>query len=1145
MTAIRISILACMFIGFLVPASELGAAPDDTAHPFILWNKKDIASIRARIEKHAWAREELERLRQWRGYGSVHRNLFLIMVTGDKKIAQDETKDLLSFIGAKIDSRPWSDHYLSALRYDVLHDSLTPDQRRRIEETFRKHIRYEIDKDRKAYTRNNWLPNMQWPRKNGAMLMAVAMRDEKLIREIFAARGGWKWYFDEYICDGHFYNEEFGKHYSNIGEMLLWCRGLERLGLDELGYRYVGKGASGGATMKKYLQSIHMVGYPRVDLGTERHHYPKMTMGDAKGKTAFPGYMFQHNIVKGCLSDGTGGNNRFMGANMNGRDHKNRKVEKMLTPMWFEIAHAKWPEARFDYFLAQMREPNQDKYYPSLFWGLDPIDPKEVAPPKAPSGVYRQRGIAMLRWNESEAYWSSPDPAVSLRLATPYVHEVPDVFAIIGFYAFGRPIYVNRQVSAGYAGTDPGWSNSIRSHASVQVDGMEPRRIGELPARKDFSTLAKFTAVRGKEIYPGVDQTRALLLTKEYLLDVFALSANRPRTYQWAVHTAGHACPDNPDQWAPTRHQVGAIFDLSREKSCVTGNTWSVTATQITAGAHPKLSAFGSRWFNSDKRIGVRMTMLGQEGTIAYTGLGPVCGGTKERILHGAAEPGAVTIAAARSKADTAFIALHEPFRGRARIASMQQLERRRDAVLVRIGGPTDSINDLAMLRWGDSAEKEITLTGAGGRFAFSSYALLRTTANQIDIVGGMTAFHIPWSESKPKLMINGKDASAELRDGQLIYGRPLSPAGMKTHSPTPATSTAPISVRWPTDIVRLATGGRARTIVHLRNISVTKSVTGSLRLAHSKGLTVKPSKIALGNFAPGAEKNVTIELSAEAGGPPSLGELRLVSEAPSQFAAQAAVLRISQGVTAERSQLWPRDFAWTVYAPRYIMKFHYLENTAAALIRDPLGLRRTAGGAFRPEVLTLQKDDRRREKWIPMKLGGFQAFKPVERADSDGEKFLADMGRHPHGYSSPFEWRFYEDWAIVKLRNPTSKTVIYGWSPGKRFRHPGMNANIAKAKSPGVEMYVTGGRIVKDRPKGGAPVAGAFIRWAGFQYGQAAFYPPGAVMTKQGLVSQPGDKPTAMTFCTDKEFGALVKKWKALGELIYVKPWSQGDMGK
>ena len=55
-------------------------------------------------------------------------------------------------------------------------------------------------------------------------------RDEKLIRECFHSAGGWKYYFDDYLADGQFYGEEFGKQYSMIGEMFLWCRGAGATG---------------------------------------------------------------------------------------------------------------------------------------------------------------------------------------------------------------------------------------------------------------------------------------------------------------------------------------------------------------------------------------------------------------------------------------------------------------------------------------------------------------------------------------------------------------------------------------------------------------------------------------------------------------------------------------------------------------------------------------------------------------------------------------------------------------------------------------------------------------------------------------------------------------------------------------------------
>ena len=164
--------------------------------------------------------------------------------------------------------------------------------------------------DARKYTRTNWLPNIIWPRKVSANLLAVALRDEKLIRETWGRYGSWKWYFDEYLCDTGFYSEEFSKMGATPGAMLLYCRGLERLGLDELGYGYTGRG---GATLDGHVESLLHLGYPRVDVGSDRPHYPMVTLGDLRqfGSSQdgrFAGEAFQHALVRGYLPDGSGGN---------------------------------------------------------------------------------------------------------------------------------------------------------------------------------------------------------------------------------------------------------------------------------------------------------------------------------------------------------------------------------------------------------------------------------------------------------------------------------------------------------------------------------------------------------------------------------------------------------------------------------------------------------------------------------------------------------------------------------------------------------------------------------------------------------------------------------------------------------------------
>jgi len=212
----------------------------------------------------------------------------------------------------------------------------------------------------------------------------------------------------------------------------------------------------------------------------------------------------------------------------------------MQVPFWFEIGHARWPSIGFDYFLAQMRAPAENKYYPSLYFGLDPVNPAKVEAPPAPSAVWSERGLVMLRADESPAYWESPYPAVTMRLATNYAHNVFDCFALTGFYAFNRPVYLNRQVTPGYAES---WSRSIQSHCGVTVDGAEPKFTDATAVRKAFSEEAKFIAARSHDVYPDVDLTRVLVLTGEYLLDVTRLVSEQEHEYSWFLHALGQTEP--------------------------------------------------------------------------------------------------------------------------------------------------------------------------------------------------------------------------------------------------------------------------------------------------------------------------------------------------------------------------------------------------------------------------------------------------------------------------------------------------------------------------------------------------------------------------------------------------------------------------
>lgn len=817
-------------------------------HPFILWNAQDAALIRAQIEKEPWAKAKYEQMLADKSFSQPLRNLFKFQIMGDEKAGEAEKKYLLGIIGThpqkyeKVLDQGGRhyDCYMDVLRYDVLYGRLSADERRQIEETFRVYIDYQLA-DKKVYTRTSWLPNMQWPRPLAAHLMALVMGDRELIGKLIVGPAGWKWYFDHYIADGRFYMEEFGKHYSMIGEMFLFCRGLERLGMNDIGYGYRG---AGGASMRSYVESIVEVGWPRTEIPGGMARFEKVTMGDAKGNhgsEGFPPYLFQHAMVGGFLPGGSGGDRLFSSNNMNGRDHKNAKVDKLATPLWFELAHQKWPDAGFDYFLAQMRKPTEDRYYPSLLLGLSPIDPAKVSPPAARSYLAPERGFAMLRAAEGPEYWQSPAPATALQLSTYYVHYVHDSFSLLGLHAFNRPIYLNRGISNGYAGGDP-WSDSTRGHCGVTVDNLQwwidpndpkrdhphwPNPIGPVPTRFSATPLVKFVAARGRplhdkagiddlqplgqatlsvdpkdrqdakrEIWPGVEPSRGLFLTGEYLFDVYTLRSDRPRKYEWAVHALGLPQPDGGAGWAASDELRGRLYEENRQtqkrfedpeeraryelgnvhRLAAGARDWSFTAVQSCGLDDPARSVMGQAWY--ERKVGVKVWMLGEEGTTAYYGKTPEVRkkpgaekskGEKSDLPN---EVGGTTLIVQRNKPSTVFVAVHEPIENAtSRIAEVRRVGQTEQAIGVAVMGREGSgIDDRLLLSqtWDD---QPVTLEGDGESFTFSDYAYVRITAGQVRVSGHLRAMRLKVA-GQPKLIINDKETAATCNNGLLTFGR-------------------------------------------------------------------------------------------------------------------------------------------------------------------------------------------------------------------------------------------------------------------------------------------------------------------------------------------------------------------------------------
>ena len=821
--------VSAFIVGFLGCAAATSVAADEVDRPFVLWTGKDIEAMQQQLEEDAGYAERVERTLD-EPHSDEERllDLWRYAVKEDEAAGERQKRRLLEV--ARSDEPRGAAQWLNVLRYDLLYDELSDSEREDVEDFFHTYIEHrifrnsifdpEVFNDEANYSRyhahyhrvDNWLPNITGPAIFSANLMAAALGEEALIREVWDHYGSWRWYFDEYLTSRGLYGEEFSKQHATPGEMLLYCIAVENLGLNELGFGYTGRH---GATMRNHIESNIWLAYPFVEMHTDVPHIARYTHGDARNlRDAMRGdgtapEAFQHFLAPGAMPDGTllEGHEEVprwhvtgaWGGEIRGNhpqwDGYHGFTPKMQVPFWFEIAHMKWPEAGFDYLLAHMREPGEAAYKPSIYFHeVEPIHPDEVKPPRAPSWVAERRGVAMLRAEASPDYWTSPAPAVGVRLASPYAHDVFDNFVLAGFYAFNRPIYINRHIG-GYARH---WTRSVLSHAGVKVDAYEPDFTRMVTTRYSFQHPVKFLAMRSRELYPDIDAARGLILTDQYLFDAFALADERgnERTFRWTVHPLGMADLNHeysepqpiegelshPDEHVETatghrlfpddpRKLLESFGDVRVKRS---DDDWHLRVVQDSPIPEADRS-LADAWF--ERAVGVDLRMAAAEGTRVLVTDTPLAFDPAD-TPDPEAEPqrhevGGVSIIVQRSAPATVFAALHEPFEGGAgAIGGFTEIERGERWGAWHIGGRDDAVNDRVYLRFDDRRDRA-TVEDDRTKIEFADWALVRIGDGKVEVFGDIRSVRIELDQDEVDYYQNGRLSPARIEDGVLTYESP------------------------------------------------------------------------------------------------------------------------------------------------------------------------------------------------------------------------------------------------------------------------------------------------------------------------------------------------------------------------------------
>jgi len=516
-------------------------------------------------------------------------------------------------------------------------------------------------------------------------------------------------------------------------------------------------------------------------------------------------------------------------------------------------------EALIACYRASGRDPAYAKFvsmipgYKPDLWDNPPLpDTNSLAFPPAPSKLWPTFGLAMLRSIETPDYWTDPKAiAVCQLMSRGYGHDHADKFGIT-LHGAGRLLYPDFNAIQ-YESATIGWTTHTLCHSTLMVDE-EDTADATFTVRHAFTPEVKFLATSSEAVFEHVAQTRALLLTDRYLLDLFAASSKFPRVYDYLLHSMGKPQPVTPGFGA----QVTAspkFWALDNQRGLVTDRQWQLEFAVGDESAGTNAPAVESR------ASMVRVTMAAEPETTAVCG---TWGSKLGKRINGPMDELGMLIARRSGVRGTVFAAAHEPYYegSRPEVAAVTVMARSDEAMVVRVDGA--GFTDYAAVVWRPREVDEPVAVGAEKeQFAFRNYAWLRIRADGTAVSRGQ------WAYLRVRAMglesLNGQPARME--SGHLVIGEPLS---MTAQAAEPPEVPDPFEVRLDPAHPRIDSAGSVRmTLVN----NSRRPASGSVELDLPAGLSLE-GPIEFGPIVPGASADVTVLLRADARAPAGMNRI-------------------------------------------------------------------------------------------------------------------------------------------------------------------------------------------------------------------------------------------------------------------------------
>jgi hypothetical protein len=1031
---------------FLPTTAIRADAPPTGRHPNLLLNRAEIELVKKKIKDRAWAARLFERVKALADdHGRTTHNpreaALVYALTGELGYADAVRQALLGHarrllpqyaaldVKLQPDYGAWGPLATWAWSYDLTYDVFAPGAREEIEHLLRTAARTIIA----GLAVRAAGPDLDFGKHIEVGLVGYCLRDRELIDWALndpgrhgPAFGGFYRVLDTNVRDRYFWGE--APRYAlgrSLQGMLALAEAARHFDGTDL-YHHVSP--KSGAGIKSLIDGYLRLAYPLERTGLGLGSLRMATFGDSSTRYTPKGELVDTFLV-----------NPIPGG---------PKQEVTLTGE-LEIAYARYHDPGYAWLLAL--NPDRDAYIDTSVrgnsgkvWGYVALThgetlPADPPPPPAPGGVYPGQGIAVLRSDESPAYWTSGAVAVVLRLGSAIGHGHPDYFHLI-LHGKGRLLYPDLELIT-YEPTYLNWAHEGIGHNTLLVDHQSPRP-GPFATRQDLAPEVKFVAVTGSA-YEAVGQTRALFLTPDYLADLFraADTQGRERTFDWVVHGLGRLYPGRPAAYRPTQALLPYYWWVDNERGRTADSAWQADWVQHSAGATPGLQLLGREWFADT--VGVRLTMLGVTGTEVYTGDGPLTDGPPYHRLDGNTEGSSPLVLARRHSSATTFSAIHEPYRGRPLLRSVRLVQETATAVGMAV--EAEAFSDRVLVAFNPSRKQ--TLGAAGESFTFHDHAYLRLAAGRLTVRGQLSAF---------RLRVSGTGAISATRDGQplivrrdgdfLVFGPSPAAAGDAETAERTEVQAA-VHYYFSPEEVHLAAGAEKAATMHLRCMGPGKG-RGRLLLKTPEGISVEPSSVDLSGLAEGDEAAVQLRVKAAA---ETSSGLRVIQIEPVENAPAApGTLLLSVGVVITEDRRVPMIGQMVVRAPQYTIKVDHQSGVACFLL-DADGHRRHGAVNNGPRSYLGTGAVEQGGKWSLRYRTPCRFVWPI------GNNLVVVSGEGSEQVR--LRYTFHEDHLVLGLIAPTNPTRDYDLWLGEfddlgNVRHNGAPAGGGKEPAPAASWF-------------------------------------------------------------------------------------------